>query len=30
MDNNVIVNILKSLDGTFYTILNFDEIINVN
>jgi hypothetical protein len=30
MDNNVIVNIPKSLDGTFYTILNFDEIINVN
>jgi hypothetical protein len=30
MDNNVIVNIPKSLDGIFYTILNFDEIINVN
>jgi hypothetical protein len=30
MDNNVIVNIQKSLDGIFYTILNFDEIINVN
>jgi hypothetical protein len=30
MDNNVIVNIPKSLNGTFYTILNFDEIINVN
>jgi hypothetical protein len=27
MDNNVIVNIPKSLDGTFYTMLNFDEII---
>jgi hypothetical protein len=30
MDNNVIVNIPKFLDGTFCTILNFDEIINVN
>jgi hypothetical protein len=30
MDNNVIVNIPKSLDGIFYAILNFDEIINVN
>jgi hypothetical protein len=30
MDNNVTVNIPKSLDGTFYTILNFDKIINVN
>jgi hypothetical protein len=30
MDNNVIVNIPKSLDETFYTIINFDEIMNVN
>jgi hypothetical protein len=30
MDNYVIVNISKTLDGTFYTILNFNEIINVN
>jgi hypothetical protein len=30
MNNNVILNIAKSLDGTFYTILNFDETINVN
>jgi hypothetical protein len=29
-DNNVIANIPKSLDGIFYAILNFDEIINVN
>jgi len=28
--NNAIVNIPKCLDGTFYTILNSDEIINVN
>jgi len=28
--NNAIVNIPKCLDGKFYTILNFDEIINVN
>jgi hypothetical protein len=30
MDDNVIVNTPKSIDGTFYTILNFDEIINLN
>jgi len=34
MDNqnnaNVIVNIPKCLDGKFYTILNSDEIINLN
>jgi len=28
--NNTIVNIPKCLDGTFYTISNSDEIVNVN
>ena len=30
MDNNAIFNIPKCIDGTFYTILDSDEIINVN